>query len=116
MADALYVQEGGSVDYTPGSAVLAGDVVVQGEMVGVAKLPIAANALGALSITGVFDFLKTAATVYAVGVVVFWDVADSEATEASDTGTNKRIGHVVLAAASGDATVRCRLQPAADSA
>lgn len=114
--DALFVHEGGSIDHTPGSDVAAGDVVVQGELVGVAKRAIASGELGALAITGVFDFLKTAATVYAIGVVVFWDVADSEATELVDTGTNKRIGHVVKAALSADLTVRVRLQPAADAA
>jgi predicted RecA/RadA family phage recombinase len=38
MATATYVQHGDSIDHTPGAAVAAGDVVVQGELVGMAKL------------------------------------------------------------------------------
>jgi len=43
MATAVFVQEGDVIDYTPSSAVAAGDVVVQGDLIGVAKQPIAAN-------------------------------------------------------------------------
>jgi len=35
--EATFVQEGCLIDYTPGADVLAGAVVVQGELVGVAK-------------------------------------------------------------------------------
>ena len=58
MATATFVHDGKSIDYTPGSDVAAGDVVVQGELVGVARTPIAASALGSLAVTGVFDFPK----------------------------------------------------------
>ena len=47
MPTATFVQAGDQIDYTPGAAVAAGDVVVQGDLVGVAKQPIAANAPGA---------------------------------------------------------------------
>ena len=60
MAQAEFVQEGSAIDYTPGSAVTAGDVVVQSDLVGIAKLDIAANALGALAVAGVFDVAKEA--------------------------------------------------------
>ena len=53
---ATFVHDGASIDYTPGSAVAAGDVIVQGELIGVARTPIAANALGSLAVDGVFDF------------------------------------------------------------
>ena len=58
MATVSYVQVGNSIDYTPDAAVSAGDVVIQGDLVGVAKLDIAAGALGALAVWGVFDFPK----------------------------------------------------------
>ena len=60
MAKATFIQDGKSIDYTPGSAVSAGDVVVQGDLIGIAKLDIAADALGALAVKGVFDFPKAA--------------------------------------------------------
>ena len=58
MATARFVHDGEAIDYTPSSAVSAGDVVVQNDLVGVAKLDIAANTLGALAVKGVFDFPK----------------------------------------------------------
>jgi succinyl-CoA synthetase alpha subunit len=63
-------------------------VVVQEDLVGVAKLDIASGALGALAVTGVFDFPKTAGvgSGIAAGAKVYWDVADAVAkTEANAT-------------------------------
>ena len=45
MAKARFIQNGDSIDYTPGSDVSAGDVVVQNNMVGITKLDIPAHAL-----------------------------------------------------------------------
>ena len=53
MATARFIQTGDAVDYTPGADVSAGDVVVQGDLVGVAKLDIAAGKAGSLALTGV---------------------------------------------------------------
>ena len=52
---ASYVQDGVLLDYTPAAAVAAGDVVVIGSLVGVAPRAIAANAVGALAVEGVFE-------------------------------------------------------------
>jgi predicted RecA/RadA family phage recombinase len=109
MAQAVFVQEGASIDYTPGADVAAGDVVVQGDLVGVAKLDIKANRLGALSVEGVFDFAKATGvgTALAAGTTVYWDDAANVAT--STAAGNKQIGKVVRAAADADATVRVRM-------
>ena len=111
MATATYIQTGGAIDYTPGSAVSAGDVVVQEDLVGVAKLDIAANVLGALAVTGVFDFPKTAGMgeAIAAGAKVYWDVADAVAKTDDETGANKFIGKTVKVASDDDSTVRVRL-------
>ncbi|MBN2560627.1 MAG: DUF2190 family protein [Phycisphaerae bacterium] len=111
MSVATYVHDGNTIDYTPGADVAAGDVVVQGDLVGVAKTPIAANALGALAVTGVFDFPKATGggTAITAGATVYWDVADSEAKTDDESGANKLIGKTVKAAADADATVRVRL-------
>ena len=111
MALVTFRHEGESIDYTPGAAVAAGDVVVQGDLVCVAKVDIPANALGALAVAGVFDFPKAtgASTAIAVGKKVYWDVADQEAKEDDETGANKLIGKSVLAAGDDDATVGVRL-------
>jgi predicted RecA/RadA family phage recombinase len=55
---AKYVQDDDAVDYTPSSDVTAGQVVVQGDLIGVAKRPIPANTLGALTTEGIYDFPK----------------------------------------------------------
>ena len=111
MATAKFIQTGDSIDYTPGSAVSAGAVVVQGDLVGVAKLDIAANKLGALAVAGVFDFPKAAGQgkAIAVGAKVYWDVADQVAKTDDETGANKLIGKTVRAAGDNDTTVRVRL-------
>jgi len=58
MATGQFIHDGKAIDHTPSSAVSAGDVVVQGDLIGVAKLDIAANVLGALAVDGVFDLPK----------------------------------------------------------
>lgn len=103
-------KDGKTIPFTPsGSDVVGGDVILVGEKICVAKHDIADGVLGTLSTQGVFDFPKTAATVYGQGDKVFWDVADDEATEDDDTGTNRLIGYIHEAALSGDALVRCML-------
>jgi predicted RecA/RadA family phage recombinase len=111
MALAVFVHEGNAIDYTPTSDVAAGDVVVQGDLVGVARSPIAANAPSSLAACGIFDFPKATGTGsgIAVGAKVYWDVADKQAKEDSETGANKLLGKTVKAAADADTTVRVRL-------
>ncbi len=109
MATAQFIHDGNSIDYTPGSAVAAGAVVVQGELIGIAKVDIAANTLGALAMTGVFDFPKATGggTAITAGANCYWDAAGQQATTTA-TG-NKLIGKCVRAAADADATVGIRL-------
>jgi len=111
MATAKFIHDGNAIDYTPAAAVSAGDVVVQADLVGVAKLDIAADALGALAVVGVFDFPKAtgAGTAIAAGANCYWDVADGEAKTDAEGGANKLIGKCVRAAADADATVRIRM-------
>jgi predicted RecA/RadA family phage recombinase len=106
---AKYVQDDAAIDYTPTADVASGQVVVQGDLIGVAKKPIAANTLGALATEGVFDFPKAtgAGSGIAIGTSVYWDATNSVAT--ATAGANKLLGKVTVAAADGDATVRVRL-------
>ena len=111
MATAKFIHDGNSIDYTPSADVAAGDVVVQGESVGIAKTAIAANLIGAIAVTGVFDVPKATggSTAITAGANVYWDATNSVATTDDDTGNNKLLGKTVLAAADADATVRVRL-------
>jgi len=104
-----FVQEGDAVDYTPTADVAAGAVVVQGELVGVARTPIAANKLGSLAVKGVFDFPKATGggTAISAGANCYWDATNQQATTTA-TG-NKLLGKCVRAAADADTTVRIRM-------
>lgn len=106
MPQARYVAEGHMVDYTPGAAVNAGDVVVQGALVGIALLDIAANVKGALAVTGAFDVTKSTASGSAItaGSDVYWDDTNNVAT--TTASSHKYLGKTELAAADADATVR----------
>ena len=106
-----FVQRGDAVDYTPDADVASGDVVVQGDLVGVAKLNIKANALGALAVTGVFDFPKDTGSSSAItaGAKVYWDAVNEVATTDADSGTNKLIGKTIADAGDDDETVRVRM-------
>jgi predicted RecA/RadA family phage recombinase len=109
MPEATFVQTGDLIDYTPSSDVAAGQVVVQSDLVGVANKAITANTLGALAVSGVFDFAKAtgAGTAISAGALVYWDDTSNVATTTS-TG-NKLIGKAIKAATTSDSTVRVRL-------
>jgi predicted RecA/RadA family phage recombinase len=110
MATAQFIHDGKSIDYTPGADVAAGDVVVQNDLLGVAKLDIAANTLGALAVIGVFDVPKAtgAGTAIGAGAKVYWNATAKQATTTA-TG-NKYLGKTIKAAVDADATVRVRLE------
>lgn len=109
---ATFLHDGAEIDYTPGSAVAAGDVIELGAaLVGVAKKAIAANAKGSLSLEGVFEFPKTAggSTAIAMGDPVYWS-----GTVVTETSTsNPFLGHCVEAAADGATTCKVRLMQGA---
>ncbi len=90
-------------DYTPGSAVTAGDVVVVDDIPCVAHVDIAASALGALAVVGgVYEM--TAAAAIVAGSKVYWDAAAEKVTETA--ASNKIFGYIApgsSSAADGDA-------------
>ena len=108
-----FVQDGDYLDYTPGAAVDAGDVVVVGDIVGVAKVAIPANTLGAIAVTGVYDVPKqaSAGVAFNAGDLVYWNQTDERAETTSGSNTRKLMGHATTAAVNAAATVRVRLVP-----
>jgi predicted RecA/RadA family phage recombinase len=70
---AVFRHPGAMIDYTPSAAKTAGDVVVQGKLVGVCKSDIVANEKGALAVSGVFNMPKDASVISAAGTPLFWD-------------------------------------------
>lgn len=108
---AKFVQEGGSIDYTPGADVLVGAVVVQTDLIGVTQAPIKAGQLGSLAVTGVFDFNKAvgAGSAIPAGTLTYWDAAAQNATKNAAAGANKLIGKCIKATVDADTVVRVRL-------
>ena len=91
------------VDYTPGNAVSAGDVVVIGDHVFVAHLDIAANAKGALAACGGI-YKVTAGEAIAECKRVWWNNSTDKVVEAA--AGNKFFGITIpgsSASADGDA-------------
>jgi predicted RecA/RadA family phage recombinase len=107
MPQATFVLEGDTIDFTAAAAVLVGDVVVQGDLVGVVTRTLAIGELGSLIVEGVLDFNKLTNVAFTVGTILYWDDTNNVVT-ATATG-NKVIGKVIRAAATTDATVRIRL-------
>lgn len=113
---AVFIQEGDSIDYTPVSAVAVGQVVVIGDDVFVAKMAIAAGALGSVCGEGVFDMVKITGALTA-GDKVYWNptgnpvggVAGTGAIQATASGSSFA-GVVVESALSADETVKVKLQ------
>jgi predicted RecA/RadA family phage recombinase len=104
---ATFVHDGDQIDHTPTADLASGEVVVQGDLVGVTRAPLPANQLGSLCVRGVFDFAKAAGVAFTAGQSLYWDDAANIAT--ATVGSNKPIGKTVRAAASADTTVRVRL-------
>lgn len=100
---ASYVQGDCLLDYTPSAAVSAGDVVILNDLVTVAPRAIAANALGAVSVEGVWTMPKATGAI-GHGALVYWDATAGNITTTATN--NKRAGKAAKAAASGDATVQ----------
>lgn len=97
-----------AMDYTPASAVTAGDVVVLNGIVGVAINDIAASAQGSLSIEGIKKVPKTTAA-WVQGLPVHWDPtgtpdasgATASSGAANQLGVGTYMGLAVATAASG---------------
>lgn len=85
-----FVQPGKVIDWTnaTGSAVVSGQVVAIGQILGVAQVDIANGASGSVGINGVFTVPKVSGAVIAQGESLTWDVSaaafdDNAATPAT---------------------------------
>jgi predicted RecA/RadA family phage recombinase len=114
--NAVFKQRGDAIDHIPAADVNAGDVVVQNDLVGIAKLDIKAGERGALALTGVYAMPKAAGagTAIAAGVKLHWNAGGALATpDADDGGTPPTafpyLGKSILEAGDDEATVQVRL-------
>ena len=89
MAQATQIQKGHVVDYTPGSDVDVGNVVLQSSLFGIAGLAIEGSALGSLTVDGFFDVVKVVGAITA-GDLIYWDPTGDP--EGGDAGTGACTG------------------------
>ena len=104
--EARFIHEGKAIDYTPTADMTAGTVVVLGDRVGVSIVDIPAEVLGALQVTGVFDFEKDNTVIPLYGRV-YWNATAKKATVTA-TG-NTLLGIALNATVATDTIVRVRL-------
>ena len=90
------VQPGNVIDYTAGSTIASGDVVVIGNIIGVALGDIANGATGSVATRGVFTVPKVSAAVIAQGESLVWDVS---AGKFDDNAASPATGDISGAAA-----------------
>lgn len=101
------VQEGTFIDYTPGSAVAAGALVLCTDRVFFCPRALAANELGSLMTEGVIRYEKTTGEAWTLGQKLFWNSETGKLTTTSSTF--KVAGYAAAAAASGDVEGLCLL-------
>lgn len=102
-------QPGRVLDVTNGSGadVLSGDLVLIGEVAGVALVDIPAGSVGSVQIEEVFILPKTASEAIAAGTAVYLDATTKTLTATATDNT--RVGVAVYAAGADDATVKVKL-------
>lgn len=112
---AVSVANGDALDYTPGSAKVAGDMIAIGPRAFPTVVNLAANELGAVMTEGLFDVPKATGALNA-GDAIYWDasgtpnVGDASSGAATATSaSNKFVGYATADAASDAKYVRVRL-------
>jgi predicted RecA/RadA family phage recombinase len=95
------VQDGKYLDYTAGSTIAVGDVVVIGSLVAVAPRPIANGAKGVVAIEGVYSMPCASGATGAQGSAINW-YATSGVAHAS---TGVAAGKLAKARLAADTTV-----------
>lgn len=102
-----YIQKGDTLTIPAPVAVLSGEPVIAGAIVGIASGDALSGAAVDVATSGVFELPKVAANAFILGAPVYWDADDKLATSTA-TG-NTKLGVAVAAAAASTATVQVRL-------
>jgi predicted RecA/RadA family phage recombinase len=109
MAVADYVSGPDAIDFTAGSDLAGGAVVVQGTQIGCTKVPVPNGTVGTLHVQGVFDINCASGTTFSAGALLYWNAGSGLITT---TNTDVLIGRAALAKTSGQLKARVRLCPA----
>jgi predicted RecA/RadA family phage recombinase len=110
MAEALFIQDECDPDYTPGTATVAGTIILHSSgKAAVILAGLAAGELGAAIREGIFDVLAASGTTFADGESVWWDDTNNLAVNAGNANATFRVGLAVRAKVSGETVVRLSL-------
>jgi predicted RecA/RadA family phage recombinase len=102
-----YIQKGENITLPAPAAVLSGEIVIVGELHGVAAGNAALGDDCDVVTEGVFELPKVAADEFAIGDPVYFDVALKLVT--TNSGENAKIGIAVTAAPLASYTVNVKL-------
>lgn len=107
------IRPGISVPYSPASEKDLGDIVVQGELVGVVGADAEAGSSVKLWLTGTYNVVKATGTGTAipVGSLIYWDATNKFAVTNNGGGVNKLMGKATRDAGDDDRFVRVLLTP-----
>lgn len=103
-----YIQSGDVLEYTVPAAttIASGQVVVAGDLVGVAMTSGTTGDIISVRLSGVFEVAKEAPLEIAQGDTVYWDAANSRVDK---TNTNVLMGKAFEGAGSAATLVKVRL-------
>lgn len=82
-----FVQPGEVIDYTAGTNIASGQVVLMGARIGVALKAIANGETGPVQVTGVFNIAKLSTDNMAQGALLYWDNTNSRLTTTASGNT-----------------------------
>lgn len=110
---AVFLQADGTVDFTAGSALAAGTVILSGNILYITKQAYASGDPATGHTRGQYRVKKKDSNIIPVGAVVFWDVDGNPKVGDAGTGAASSVkssgdyilGKAIAAAASGDETV-----------
>ena len=110
-----FYAEGNTLDIVAGSAISSGDVVVTGDIIGIAKADIASGDTGSILVEGVVKVTKISGEAWVVGDKIGYDASASgfDKTFTSAAGDVTDCGVCAVAAASGDTVGYLKLTPGA---
>lgn len=101
-----YIQPGKIIDWTNGgAAVSSDDVVIIGDLVGIAQVDIANGETGAVAIEEVFEVACNADDVITAGMKLDWDASASEFVDAIGSAASGDNEDGVVAVTDAGATV-----------
>lgn len=110
MAEANFLQEGCSLDWTPTAAVAAGEVIqLKDGRAAFAPTAIAAGVLGSVQVRGVVSVLKSITQTMLVSNKVYWDISAGKCNLLGGSAGDYFLGTVIEDAAYTDTTVKVAL-------